>query len=189
MQFKMPTLAKADAMAPAKLGALLMVTAAFAFSIMTAMIRQAGQDLPPIEIAFLRNIFGALFMAPFFIKHGLRIFHTNRPTMHGARALFGFVGMVSWFSAITLIPLAQAVALNFTGPLFATVIAALILHEVVRARRWSATILGFIGALIVLRPGFVPFPLAPAWPCSRPSPLPSTWSYSAPWAAPNVRQP
>ncbi len=155
----MPTLATVDAVAPAKLGAVLMITAGLAFSIMTAMIRKAGQELPPIEIAFLRNLFGALFMAPFFFKHGLRIFHTNRPTMHILRSGFGFVGMVSWFTAITLLPLAQAVALNFTGPLFATVIAALILHEIVRMRRWSATIIGFIGVLIVLRPGQVPFSL------------------------------
>lgn len=155
MQYKMPAFNPA----PPALGGLLMITAALIFAIMTALIRKVGQELPPVEIAFLRNLFGALFMAPLFMRHGTAIFHTNRLPMHGLRALFGFVGMLSWFTAVTLIPLGQAVALNFTAPLFTTVIAALVLHEAVRVRRWSATIVGFIGALIVLRPGFVPLSL------------------------------
>ena len=152
----MPAPAGTRVLAPATLGALLMIAAALAFSIMTAMIRKVGEELPAIEIAFLRILFGTLFLVPFFVSNGLKAFHTTRLHLQGLRGVFGFVGMVSWFTAITLIPLAQAVALNFTAPLFTTIIAAIVLHEIVRVRRWSATIVGFIGALIVLRPGFVP---------------------------------
>ena len=62
--------------------------------------------------------------------------------------------MIAWFSALALLPLSEAVALNFTVPLFATAGAALVLGEVVRARRWTATVIGFLGTLIILRPGF-----------------------------------
>ena len=60
--------------------------------------------------------------------------------------------MLCWFTALSLLPLGQAVALSFTAPLFATVGAALFLHETVRGRRWTATIIGFLGVLIIARP-------------------------------------
>jgi drug/metabolite transporter (DMT)-like permease len=60
--------------------------------------------------------------------------------------------MVTWFIGITIVPLATATALNFTAPLFATVLAALLLHERVRARRWSAIVIGLVGVVIILRP-------------------------------------
>src|SRR3546814_10987189 len=65
--------------------------------------------------------------------------------------------MLTWFSAIASLPLAEAVALNFTVPLFATVGAALFLGETVRARRWTATAVGLLGVVIILRPGFAAF--------------------------------
>ena len=60
--------------------------------------------------------------------------------------------MVTWFIGINLVPLATATALNFTAPLFATIGAALILKEQVRARRWSAIGIGFVGVIVILRP-------------------------------------
>jgi drug/metabolite transporter (DMT)-like permease len=61
--------------------------------------------------------------------------------------------MFCWFSALVTLPLAEAIALGFTQPLFATVLAVLLLGEVVRLRRWTATVIGFLGAMIILRPG------------------------------------
>src|SRR6266705_2218972 len=57
------------------------------------------------------------------------------------------------FSGITVVPLATATAVAFTGPLFATLAAVFVLHEVVRFRRWSAVVLGFVGVLVIMRPG------------------------------------
>jgi drug/metabolite transporter (DMT)-like permease len=79
---------------------------------------------------------------------------TQRLSVHVWRALIGVAAMLLWFSALAVLPLAQAVALNFTVPLFATAGAALFLGEVVRVRRWSATIVGFVGVLVIVRPGF-----------------------------------
>ena len=74
--------------------------------------------------------------------------------MHGLRALFNVFGMLTFFYALSLIPLSRAAALSFSAPLFATVLAVLILGEVVRARRWTAILFGFAGTMVVLRPGF-----------------------------------
>jgi drug/metabolite transporter (DMT)-like permease len=61
--------------------------------------------------------------------------------------------MLSWFYGITIVPLATATAVNFTAPLFATIAAALVLHEDVRFRRWAAVVIGFVGVLVIMRPG------------------------------------
>ena len=61
--------------------------------------------------------------------------------------------MLSWFYGITYVPLATATAVNFTAPLFATMAAALILHEEVGLRRWAAVVIGFVGVLVIMRPG------------------------------------
>ena len=79
---------------------------------------------------------------------------TDRMGLHVFRAVVGMLAMFIWFTAVTLVPLAEAVALNFTLPLFATAGAALFLRETVGLRRWGATACGFLGMLIILRPGF-----------------------------------
>jgi len=139
--------------APLK-GALYMTAAAFFFSIMNYLVRLAGQELSPIEVAFFRNLFALLFMMPWLLRVGRSGLATRRLGGHVWRALFGMGAMFCWFYSVTLMPLAEAVSLNFTVPLFATAGAALVLGEVVRARRWTATAVGFLGVLVILRPGF-----------------------------------
>ena len=145
-------------------GALYMIAAAFMFSIMNVAIRVAAETLDPLQIAFFRNVFALAFMLPWLYRAGLPGIHTKRLGTHAWRAGLGFLAMVLWFYAVALLPLAEAVALNFTVPLFATIGAALFLKEVVRARRWSATLVGFLGVLIVLRPGFAEVTLVTALP-------------------------
>jgi drug/metabolite transporter (DMT)-like permease len=88
------------------------------------------------------------------LRQGRAAFRTERLSLHVWRAVTGIIAMFIWFSAVVLVPLAEAVALNFTLPLFAIIGAALVLRERVGARRWSATFLGFLGMLVILRPGF-----------------------------------
>lgn len=141
-------------------GALLMVGAAFCFAVMTGLIRYGSASLEPIQIAFFRNLFALLFMMPWLLSVGPGALRTERIGLHGVRAIVGILAMVCWFYAVALLPLAQAVSLNFTVPLFATAGAAIILGEVVRARRWSATVVGFLGVLVIVRPGFESLPPA-----------------------------
>jgi drug/metabolite transporter (DMT)-like permease len=82
------------------------------------------------------------------------VLRTERLGLHALRAAIGIVAMVCWFTTLALLPLAEATALSFTAPIFTSVLAMLLLGEVMRARRWTATVVGFAGALIVLRPGF-----------------------------------
>ena len=65
-----------------------------------------------------------------------------------------FVFQITWFYAVSVVPVADAVALSFTAPLFTTVLAIVVLKEVVRLRRWTATLVGFAAAILILRPGF-----------------------------------
>ena len=139
-------------------GALLMTAAALMFAAMNATIKLAAEEgLHPFQMAFFRNAFALAFMLPWLMRMGRGVLHTERLQAHLWRAVIGLAAMLCWFTAVVNMPMAEAVALNFTIPLFATAGAALFLGETVRARRWTATAVGFIGVLIVLRPGFVEF--------------------------------
>jgi drug/metabolite transporter (DMT)-like permease len=132
---------------------LWMVGAAFFFSILSAIIRHLTGELHPLQIAFFRNLFGLSFMLPWLFRSGLGSLRTGRFGLYLWRTIIGLMSMFTWFWALALLPFAEAVALSFTTPLFATMGAALVLKERVRLRRWSATLLGFFGVLVILRPG------------------------------------
>ncbi len=156
--------ARFDAIPAPVQGALYMTFAAACFAVMNALIRLAAAELEPLQIAFLRNIFALAFMMPWLLRVGWGGLRTKRLKLHIWRGMIGFCGMVAWFTSLAHLPLSEAVALNFTVPLFATLGAAVFLHEVVRARRWSATAIGFLGVLIILRPGFAEFTALMALP-------------------------
>ena len=134
-------------------GALWMVTSCACFSSMTALIRHLTEGMHPFEVGFFRNLFGLVFVLPWMWRGGLANLRTRRIALHGLRAVISLGALMCWFTAVSLMPIAEVTALSFTTPLFATVGAALFLHEVVRARRWLATAVGFAGAMIILRPG------------------------------------
>jgi drug/metabolite transporter (DMT)-like permease len=135
-------------------GAVYMTAAAFCFALMNVLVREANQSLDSIQIAFLRNLFALMFIAPWLLKAGRAALATEHRKLHLWRAIVGTLAMFVWFKAVTIVPLAEAVALNFTLPLFAIAGAAIILREPVGIRRWGATAVGFLGMLVILRPGF-----------------------------------
>lgn len=140
---------------PAAQGALWMAGAAITFSAMNTIIRVYAQDVPPFQLVFFRNFFSLLIMLPWIVHYGLGSLKTSRVKLYSVRASLSLLSMLCWFTAIALIPLAEAIALSFTGPLFATAGAALVLREKVGWRRWGAILVGFLGVLIVVRPGQV----------------------------------
>lgn len=133
-------------------GALWMVTGAALFSLLNLLIRHGATELHPFQVAFFRNFFSLMFMLPWLAKAGLGGLHTSKAWLYTTRSLTGLAAMLTWFYALSVMPLGEAVALSFTTPLFATIGAALFLGEVVRLRRWSATVVGFIGVLVIIRP-------------------------------------
>lgn len=135
-------------------GMLWMVLATLLLTSMHGMIRYLSADLPPFVIAFWRNLFGLLVFLPWVLRRGLVIFETRRLGLHALRAVIMTVNMMAAFTAISLIPLAQVAALQMTLPLVLTLGAILFLGEKARVRRWTALSIGFIGALIIIRPGF-----------------------------------
>jgi drug/metabolite transporter (DMT)-like permease len=132
--------------------ALWMVAASTAFAVMIILIRLLTETFDPLQVVFFRNIFGLIAMLPWLAGHGLGALRTRRLGLHALRATIGIVSMICWFTALSLMPLAQATALSFTAPIFASVLAVIFLGEVMRLRRWSATAIGLLGMLIIVRP-------------------------------------
>lgn len=120
------------------------------FAIFTAIIRYVSSDLHPAETAFIRYLFGFLFILPIFLGARRSELRTRRPVMHLFRGVVHGCGVMLWFYAISQITLAEVTALGFTSPVWATLGAILILGEVVKLRRIVAVVLGFTGALVVL---------------------------------------
>ncbi len=120
---------------------------------MMLLIRWAATELHPFQISFLRCAFGALFTLPWLWQMGWGEVRKVDLSRYKWRVALAFASMLSWFYAASYLPMAESTALNFTTPLVATVGAALVLGETVRIRRWTATILGFIGVLVIVRPG------------------------------------
>jgi drug/metabolite transporter (DMT)-like permease len=135
-------------------GALWMCAAATAFALMVTLVRHLTDGLHPLQVVFFRTAFGLLAMLPWLLRQGFRVMRTSRLRLHLLRALIGIFAMVGWFTTLSLMPLAEATALSFTAPIFTSVLAVLLLGEVMRRRRWAATMIGFLGALVIVRPGF-----------------------------------
>jgi drug/metabolite transporter (DMT)-like permease len=123
------------------------------FALMMVLVRHVSATVHPFEAAFFRNLFGLAFMMPWLLRSGVNALATRRMGGHVMRALFGLSAMLCLFMALSLMPLAEVTALTFAAPLFATVGSALVLKERVRLRRWTATLVGFLGVMIILRPG------------------------------------
>ena len=131
-----------------------MILAGALFASMHGTVRLVSFDLHPFLIAFFRNLFGFLVLIPILMRGGVGSFKTKRFGLHTFRACINSVSMLTWFTALSLIPLADATALALTGPLFVTLGAILTFSERVGFWRWAALIVGAIGALMVIRPGF-----------------------------------
>jgi drug/metabolite transporter (DMT)-like permease len=132
---------------------LLMLASTLMFGTMAAVIRLASEQLHPFEIAFFRNFFGFVFALPLLFRHGPGLLRTNKLPLYLLRCAIGIVSMLAGFWAIVNLPLAQAISLSYSTPLFVTIGAVLVLGEVVRARRWTAVLIGFLGVLVIVRPG------------------------------------
>lgn len=139
---------------PAASGALWMVLAACLLGVLSLLVRNVSSELHPFEIVFFRNVAQFLLMVPWVVMSGLSVLKTKRPWAHVRRSSFGILAMLSWFWLITKMPIAEATAISFSAPLFTTLGAGLFLGERVGLRRWMATLVGFAGVLLIIRPGF-----------------------------------
>lgn len=137
--------------------ALLMATSAVMFGLMAIVIRLGTErGMHTFEMGFFRSAFGLLFALPLLYRPGLALLHTTQFHLYLLRGGLGAGSMLASFWALTHLPMAQAVAISFSTPLFVTIGAVLLLGEIVRARRWTAVAVGFLGVLVIMRPGSSP---------------------------------
>lgn len=125
-----------------------------AFVAMYGLIKDLAESVHPLQIAFLRNLFGLLVLTPLFLRYGLAPLKTAKPGLMTLRAVINMGAMLFYFIALSLAPLADVAALAFSAPIFATILAIFVLGEVVGVRRWIAILAGLAGAFVILRPGF-----------------------------------
>lgn len=140
-------------------GAAWAAVAATMHSLVAVGVRLLSGNMPPIEIVFFRNAIGLTLFTAFFAWRGFGSLRTQRFSLHVQRNICNFVGMWFWFAAIAAMPLSKAIALHFTEPLMTALLAVLLLKESAGRSRWVAIAAGFVGVLIVLRPGVIPIGL------------------------------
>ena len=140
---------------PVLRGIVLMCLSTVAFSIMHGLVRFLSEVLPPFQIAFFRNIFGLAFLLPLLMRSRFSILRTKRIGLHALRGIINIIAMLMFFTALSISPIAKVTALSFTAPIFMAILAVFVLRERFRIYRWLAILSGFIGMLIILRPGLV----------------------------------
>jgi drug/metabolite transporter (DMT)-like permease len=147
---------KPDSLLPesALRGIAWMVLSTLFFAIMHGLVRHVSATIHPFEIAFFRNLFGLLVIAPWLLRLGLVPLRTTRIATHGIRAGLNVIAMLMFFTALSIAPLTDVTALAFTAPIFASLLAMMVMGELVGPRRWAAIAVGFAGVVVVLRPGF-----------------------------------
>ena len=135
----------------------LAISATLFGSFMGAGVKLLSDGLNPIIICFYRCLMGLLIITPFVVINNFKAIKSNNTKLQLIRAGINIISMICWFTAIGIMNFEKATALGFTTPLFTTILAVLVLGEVIRFHRTAALILGFIGIIIIIRPGYVPF--------------------------------
>lgn len=149
--------APADAQARAsarRRGIILLLVATVGFALSAGFAKAIGARVPVAEVILFRNAFAIPALLPVVLASGgLAALATRNPMSHAARTLFGMMGMVGAFYGYVHLPIATVTALGFTMPLFLTVLSVPLLNESVGWRRGAAVMVGFLGVVLMVRPG------------------------------------
>jgi drug/metabolite transporter (DMT)-like permease len=140
------------------LRAVIWITLSMAlFAVLAASSRKVAlMGMHPLQVVFVRNLSATIFLMPMLAWRGRDLLRSNALHLYGVRVAVSIFSMAAWFYALALIPVAEVTAISFLAPLFGTIGAVLFLSEKVRARRITALIVGFLGAMVILRPGVEP---------------------------------
>ncbi len=131
-----------------------MAGAAFFFSVMSLLVKLAGQRLPPQEMVLARSAIGATLSGYWLVSRGIPLRGKRRGLLM-ARGLVGFTALSAFFYALTHLPLADATVIHYTNPVFTAVLAAVFLSEGIRARDLGMILLSLAGVVLLTRPGFL----------------------------------
>lgn len=138
---------------PAASAVVLMVISAGFFSSQHGVVKHLAPDIHPLELVFFRNLFGFAVFIPWLVRNGFAAMATQRFGAHFVRAACNMASLMAFFTALTLIHLADATALFLSVPLFVAMGAIVFLGERVGPARWAALAIGLAGALVIIRPG------------------------------------
>ena len=136
---------------------LLTISASFFAVLMEALIRAAQYDSNVYTIGFLRFFFGLLIIFPYLVKNKFTTYKTRNLKFYIVRGLFNIPVMILGFGALVYIPFEQFKAMNFLSPIIVVLLSFLIFREKIYQYRILALIIGFLGTLIIIRPGYVEF--------------------------------
>ena len=137
-----------------KRAAFLLLASAVLFTAMSAVVKILGQELHPFQISLFRGVVSLMVITPFLMRAGVRAgIKTKVPALQLLRGVVGSVAMFLGFYSIVYLPLADAQAISFSRNLFLVPMAALLLGELIGLRRALAAGVGFVGVIIMLRPG------------------------------------
>tara|TARA_B100001057_G_scaffold400741_1_gene412031 strand:+ start:459 stop:1346 length:888 start_codon:yes stop_codon:yes gene_type:complete len=136
---------------------LLTISASFFAVLMEALIRAAQYDSNVYTIGFLRFFFGLLIIFPYLVKNKFTTYKTRNIKFYIVRGLFNIPVMILGFGALVYIPFEQFKAMNFLSPIIVVLLSFLIFREKIYQYRILALIIGFLGTLIIIRPGYVEF--------------------------------
>ena len=140
------------------LGIVLMCVGVAFLSVNDAIAKQLNDGYSTFQILFMRNIIALPFAIAVVIKFsGTSALRSYRPMMHLLRGLIWLCAAFLFFTSLRYLALAEATALIFVAPVFITALSALLLKEQVGWRRWSAVLIGFVGVMVVVRPGAATF--------------------------------
>ena len=131
---------------------ILMIISGFSFVVMHSAAKYLSDQIHIFEITFLRCALVAVVLAPMIFKEGKSSLITKQPKFQIYRIITNSIAMLCFFYGLTLTTLAEVTALNLTVPIFTTLLAFVFLKEKLKKRRLSALLVGFLGAMIVLRP-------------------------------------
>lgn len=143
-------------MPPVVLAALWMFGTLTSLALMAIAGRELSAELSTLQILFFRSVIGLVVISIVIWRVGTQHFRTARPALQIVRNLAHYIGQFGWFYGLAFLPLAQVFALEFTMPVWAALMAPLFLGERITPHRAAAIGIGFLGILIILRPGMAP---------------------------------
>ncbi|NNC68843.1 MAG: DMT family transporter [Gammaproteobacteria bacterium] len=134
------------------LGCIFAMFAELCFVGMGSLVKQLSENLPSQNVLFFRNLFGLLILLPLIFKLGIKTLKTDNLKWHFLRSLSGVSAMYCFFFALSELPLADAMLLKISAPLFIPIIAFVWLSEHISLRATMAILIGFLGVILVLKP-------------------------------------
>ena len=135
----------------------LAIASTLTAALMSACVKFLSNDLNTFITCFYRCLLGLILILPFVAKNKFQALKSNNMKLQFSRSMINVISMICWFSALGIMQLEKATALGFTTPLFTTILAVFFLGEIIRIHRTAALALGFVGILVIIRPGYIPF--------------------------------